>query len=208
MAAFPIPGVDVGELDDFLPVVHIVEGGAAGLDHGAVDLGNEHPVDAEHILAAVGGRINRGALDHEATGHVVGPHLGAEQTGLAAQGQPHGLMLQEHALVGLSGGDGGVVNGGDSAAEAGDLGNDFEFFLVEGNRHGFLSLSKIFKFQLSLITHCRQCGTACKAPPGTPGSWGRRTWTGTPWCPSCRSAPRTCARTRAAPPRWRWRRRR
>ena len=138
-AAFPIPAVDIGEVDIFPPVVGVIE--ELALAHGAAGHIDVLPVQAEHILAAEFFSGSGDRLKNEAAGLKVGNHGGAEEAGFRAVQNPQGFLVAEGALCQLRGADGVVKYGNGAAAEGRHLGDYFHFFFIEGNFHNSHSFS-------------------------------------------------------------------
>ena len=164
---FPVPAVDIGFLKDFFPVVGILKGVIAGLDHAASDLGHVDPFDTEHIESAGFLKVvERHTVCNKAASDIVGDDGGAQGGALHVRGHPDGILVPVEAGVRLLGGHGEVVQRQGLAAEVHGFGYDFQFFLVKGKLAHFHSSCKV----LCVIPLCRtaRCGSRGKWLPSVP----------------------------------------
>ena len=146
--AFPVQCVHIGELDDVGPVIHILQGGLAGLDHGAAGGRNEYPLNAEQVGAALLLLGQQGSQVHDLrTGNVVDVDPALDIQDVREGGDPHhfAVPLQGGQEI-LSGGDGGVFLGGAAAKEVhhqrtGMLADNLQFVLGKDLFHRGILLS-------------------------------------------------------------------
>ena len=167
-ALVPIPGINVGELEDRFPVVGVAEGmGDTRLFHGTAHHGDEHPFDAKHIRAAIIGRIPLVRLDDEAAGDVVGDDLRAEDARLGAHQEVVGLALVNRVEVGLALGYRRVEDGNAlSVYTTGCAADDFQFLGVKTHDNtSFLFCFLAFRLSTARYAAVHYSIAACTGPP-------------------------------------------
>ena len=132
-AAFPIPAVNIRELDYVLPIVGIVK--HLAFAHGTAGHVDKLPVQAEHILAAELFSGGGHSLKAEAPGDMVRNHRGAEEACFRAVENPERILVDEGTFAQLKRVNGVVEYGDCTAAKGGNLCYDFHFLFVKGDFH-------------------------------------------------------------------------